>query len=188
MLIIDILTIDMLITDMLITITNIPITDILIHNILITDMLITDMLISDILIADILIIDILIADIGANVGTHPAQSAQSTTLNTPSTTQTAPGLNDTMTSSTLHHQQSSNSPVSAPVQIVLQTSPLDRQLLARQPQLQVSVHASVASLFRCLQPRSDIWVGRGIDPQSVQIDYLELTFKDQVQLSFMLLY
>ena len=56
---------------------------------------------------------------------------------------------------------------------------LQAQIIAKPSQLQISLHASLATRYR-VQARTDVWAARGIKPESVQADYVELTFRDQV--------
>jgi hypothetical protein len=61
--------------------------------------------------------------------------------------------------------------------LIMKVNSLDRELVARQPQLQISVDKTVAQSFD-LPPRSDVLV-RKIDAESVTADYVELMFRDQ---------
>ncbi|KAJ3011603.1 vacuolar membrane-associated protein iml1, partial [Thoreauomyces humboldtii] len=61
--------------------------------------------------------------------------------------------------------------------LVLQVTSLDREINAKQPQLQISIAQHIAALFE-LHPRKDVIV-RKIDKEPVAADYVELSFRDQ---------
>ncbi|ORX94228.1 hypothetical protein K493DRAFT_337883 [Basidiobolus meristosporus CBS 931.73] len=61
--------------------------------------------------------------------------------------------------------------------LILQVEPSDVDILAKQPQLQISIANHIAAVFG-LQARKDIVV-RKVDAESIAADYIEFTFKDQ---------
>ncbi|KAK9712490.1 vacuolar membrane-associated protein iml1, partial [Basidiobolus ranarum] len=61
--------------------------------------------------------------------------------------------------------------------LILQVEPSDVDILAKQPQLQISIANHIATAFG-LQARKDIIV-RKVDAASVATEYIEFTFKDQ---------
>ena len=61
--------------------------------------------------------------------------------------------------------------------VQVQKGSLDKELLAKQPQLQISIAQPIATQFE-LQTRRDV-VAKRIDEQSVAADFIELVFRDQ---------
>ncbi|KAK9710310.1 vacuolar membrane-associated protein iml1 [Basidiobolus ranarum] len=61
--------------------------------------------------------------------------------------------------------------------LILQVEPSDSDILAKQPQLQISIANHIATTFG-LQARKDIMV-RKVDADSIATEYIEFTFKDQ---------
>ena len=61
--------------------------------------------------------------------------------------------------------------------VQVQKGSLDKELLAKQPQLQISIAQPIASQFE-LQTRRDV-VAKRIDEQAVTADFIELVFRDQ---------
>ena len=59
----------------------------------------------------------------------------------------------------------------------VQSTSLDNDIILKQPQFQISISQTIASQFE-FQARADVYAKR-IDEQSVHIDFLELSFRDQ---------
>ena len=80
---------------------------------------------------------------------------------------------------------SSSTPKKVIVQV--QKGSLDKELLFKQPQLQISIAQPIATQFE-LQTRRDV-VAKRIDEQAVTADFIELVFRDQygitLRLAFM---
>ncbi|KAH6582421.1 hypothetical protein BASA50_004252 [Batrachochytrium salamandrivorans] len=61
--------------------------------------------------------------------------------------------------------------------LILQVSVIDEELIAKQPQLQISVAQHIATLFE-LKARTDVVV-RKVDKESVTASFVEIAFRDQ---------
>lgn len=70
-------------------------------------------------------------------------------------------------------------PSSSPKKVIVQVQKgsLDKELLSKQPQLQISIAQPIATQFE-LQTRRDV-VAKRIDEQAVTADFIELVFRDQ---------
>ena len=72
----------------------------------------------------------------------------------------------------IHHPDQSKKVI-----VQVRESSLDKDLVAKQPNLQISISQSIAHQFD-LQARRDV-VAKRIDEQSVSADFIELAFRDQ---------
>ncbi|KAJ3288894.1 vacuolar membrane-associated protein iml1 [Borealophlyctis nickersoniae] len=61
--------------------------------------------------------------------------------------------------------------------LILQVATLDSEIIAKQPQLQISIAQHIAALFE-LQPRTDV-VARKVEKENIAADFIELSFRDQ---------
>jgi hypothetical protein len=61
--------------------------------------------------------------------------------------------------------------------VQIQKGSLDKELLAKQPQLQISIAQPIATQFE-LQTRRDV-IAKRIDEASVTADFIEVVFRDQ---------
>lgn len=74
-------------------------------------------------------------------------------------------------------KSSQENPPPSSQRLFMKVAFIDRELLQKQPQLQISLHSNVASVF-AIQSRTDVQVKKA-DPSEVSADYVELSFKDQ---------